>query len=87
MENPKMYCAVDSWNCNQISLGSHLSASISLIYLQHLINEKLKRVDINCSTIDWLTLLAGNQLLDTKFINCLNPVNPGSTGFEQLTKK
>ena len=40
-----------------------------------------------CSTINWSTLLAGNQLLDTKFINCLNPVNPGSTGFEQLTKK
>ena len=41
----------------------------------------------DCSTINWLTLLAGNQLLDTKFINCSNPVNPGSTGFEQLTKK
>ena len=34
----------------------------------------------DCSTINWLTLLAGNQLLDTKFINCSNPVNPGSTG-------
>jgi hypothetical protein len=30
--------------------------------------------------------LAGNQLLDTKFINCSNPVNPGLTGFEQMTK-
>ncbi len=41
----------------------------------------------DCSTINWSTLLAGNQLLDTKFINCSNPSNPGSTGFEQLTKK
>jgi hypothetical protein len=41
----------------------------------------------DCSTINWSTLLAGNQLLDTKFINCSNPVNPGSTGFERLTKK
>jgi hypothetical protein len=31
----------------------------------------------DCSTINWSTLLAGNQLLDTKFINCSNPVNPG----------
>ena len=30
---------------------------------------------------------AENQLIDTKFINCSNPVNPGLTGFEQLTKK
>ncbi len=35
----------------------------------------------DCSTINWSTLLAGNQLLDTKFINCSNPVNP----VEQLT--
>ncbi len=41
----------------------------------------------NCSTVICLTLLAGNQLLDTKFINCSNPVNPGETGFEQLIKK
>jgi hypothetical protein len=40
----------------------------------------------DCSTINWLTLLAGNQLLDTKFINCSNPVNPGLTGLEQMTK-
>ena len=40
----------------------------------------------DCSTINWSTLLAGNQLLDTKFINCLNPVNPGLTGFKQMTK-
>ncbi len=39
----------------------------------------------DCSTINWSTLLAGNQLLDTKFINCSNPVNPGSTGFEQFS--
>jgi hypothetical protein len=49
------------------------------------------RVGVNCSkfdcsTINWSTLLAGNQLLDTKFINCSNPVNPGSTGFEQLCR-
>jgi hypothetical protein len=31
----------------------------------------------DCSTVICLTLLAGNQLLDTKFINCSNPVNPG----------
>ncbi len=53
---------------------------------------KKKRVGVNCSkfdcsTINWLTLLAGNQLLDTKIINCSNPVNPGLTGFEQLTIK
>ncbi len=41
----------------------------------------------DCSIIICSTLLAANQLLDTKFINCLNPVNPGSTGFEQLTKQ
>jgi hypothetical protein len=40
----------------------------------------------DCSTIICSTLLAGNQLLDTKFINCSNPVNPGLTGFEQMTK-
>ncbi len=39
-----------------------------------------KRVGVNCSkfdcsTINWSTLLAGNQLLDTKFINCSNQVN------------
>jgi hypothetical protein len=41
----------------------------------------------DCSTIICSTLLAANQLLDMKLINCSNPVNPGSTGFEQLTKK
>ncbi len=30
----------------------------------------------DCSTIISSTLLAANQLLDTKLINCLNPVNP-----------
>ena len=49
-----------------------------------------KRVGVNCSkfdcsTINWSTLLAGNQLLYKKFINCSNQVNPGSTGFDQLT--
>ena len=48
-------------------------------------------VGVNCSKFDCLTiicstLLAGNQLLDTKFINCSNPVNHGLTGFEQMTK-
>ena len=47
----------------------------------------LKCLKFDCSTINWSTLLAGNQLLNTKFINCSNPVNPGSTGFKQLTKK
>ncbi len=52
---------------------------------------QLKRVGVNCSkfdcsTIICSTLLAGNQLLDTKFINCSNPVNPGKTGFGQMTK-
>jgi hypothetical protein len=51
----------------------------------------LKWVGVNCSkfdcsTIICSTLLAGNQLLDTKFINCLNPVNACLTGFEQMTK-
>jgi hypothetical protein len=31
----------------------------------------------DCSTVICSTLLAGNQLLDTKFINCLNPVKLG----------
>ena len=31
----------------------------------------------NCSTRNCSTLLAGNQLLDTFFVNCSNPVNPG----------
>jgi hypothetical protein len=49
------------------------------------------RVGVNCSkfdcsTIICLTLLAGNQLLDTKFINCSNPVNACLTGFEQMIK-
>ena len=57
-----------------------------------IISYKILRVGVNCSkfdcsTINWLTLLAVNQLLDTKFINCSNPVNPGSTRFKQLTKK
>jgi hypothetical protein len=29
-----------------------------------------------------LDTFGSNQLLDTKFINCPNPVNPGSTGSE-----
>ncbi len=41
----------------------------------------------DCSTINWSTLLAGNQLLHTKFFNCLNRVNPRSTRFDRLTKK
>jgi hypothetical protein len=50
------------------------------------------RVGVNCSKFDCSTvicstLLAANQLLDTNFINCSNPVNPGYTGFEQMTKK
>ncbi len=49
-----------------------------------------KQVGVNCLKFDCLTiicstLLAANQLLNTKLINCSNPVNPGSTGFEQLT--
>ncbi len=65
-------------------LNSYLYNILSLM--------RIPRVRVNCSkfdcsTINWSTLLAGNQLLDTKFINCSNPVNPGSTGFEQLTKK
>jgi hypothetical protein len=48
-------------------------------------------VGVNCSkfdrsTINWSTLWAGNQLRKTKFINCSNQVNPGLTGFEQMTK-
>ena len=31
----------------------------------------------DCSTVICSTLLAANQLLDTNFINCSNPVNPG----------
>jgi hypothetical protein len=31
----------------------------------------------DCSTRNCSTLLAGNQLLDTFFVNCSNPVNPG----------
>ena len=50
-------------------------------------NVKVRRVGVNCSKFDCSTLLAGNQLLDTKFINCSNPVNPGSTGVDQMTKK
>jgi hypothetical protein len=57
---------------------------------ENLGKERLKGVGVycskfDCSTINWSTLLAGNQLLDTKCINCLNPVNPGSTRFEQWT--
>ena len=42
----------------------------------------LFRVGVNCSNCDCLTricstLLAANQLLDTNFIVCSNPVNPG----------
>ena len=45
--------------------------------------QKSQRVGVNCSkfdcsTIICSTLLTANQLLDTKFINCSNPVNPGS---------
>ena len=41
-----------------------------------------KRVGVNCSncncsTRNCSTLFAGKQLLDTNFINCSNPVNPG----------
>ena len=50
------------------------------------------RVSINCSkfdcsTINWSTLLAGNQLLNTKLFNCSNQVTLGSTWFDKLTKK
>jgi hypothetical protein len=59
---------------------------------KQILAKKKGRVGVNCSkfdcsTIICSTLLAANQLLDTKLINCSNPVNPGSTGFEQLTKK
>jgi hypothetical protein len=33
----------------------------------------------DCSARDCSTLLAGNQLLDTNFDNCSNPVNPGKS--------
>jgi hypothetical protein len=61
-------------------------------FTNYAIARHLGRVGVNCSkfdcsTINWSTLLAGNQLLNTKLINYSNPVNPGSTVFEQLTKK
>jgi hypothetical protein len=73
----------------QEDLGSILHPSPGWHFSEALIS---LRVGVNCSkfdcsTIICSTLLAANQLLDTKFINCSNPVNPGSTGFEQLTKK
>ncbi len=44
--------------------------------------DNFARVGVNCSNCDCSTvicstLLAGNQLLDTFFVNCSNPVNPG----------
>ncbi len=57
----------------------YFQASIWTNFLS-ICRSQIKRVGINCSkfdcsTINWLTLLARNQLLDTKFINCSNPVN------------
>ncbi len=56
----------------------------SIIYdkCQNWVSQYFLRVGVNCSncdcsTRDCSTLLAGNQLLDTNFDNCLNPVNPG----------
>jgi hypothetical protein len=47
-----------------------------------LFNNTIKGVGVNCSNCDCSTaicstLLAANQLLDTNFNNCWNPVNPG----------
>jgi hypothetical protein len=44
------------------------------------VSEPKKIVGENCSycnssTRDWSTILAGNQLVDTKFENCLNWIN------------
>ncbi len=67
----------------RMQLERTVSGIISLVEFNQRVGINCSKFD--CSTINWSTLLAGNQLLDTKFINCSNPVNPGSTGFEQLT--
>jgi hypothetical protein len=60
-----------------------LTTRMKLKQMNHLSGGEL--LEIRLLDNHLLDTLAGNQLLNTKFINCSNPVNPGSTGFEQLT--
>jgi len=63
-----------------MTFTTHLYVSVAVPlekYLEVLIEWLIKRVGVNCSICDCSTLLAANQLLDTKLINCSNQVNPG----------
>jgi hypothetical protein len=54
-----------------------LKNTIYCRYVNQINFASVSGVGVNCSTIICSTLLGANQLLDTKFINCSNPVNPG----------
>ncbi len=55
-----------------------VSVDLNYIYLStYFVRVGVNCSNCNCSTRNCSTLFAGKQLLNTNFINCSNPVNPG----------